>query len=227
MAGAPVTSNQGMPNNPTGIPGTALDYGTGYSGLSSPMSVPQGLFNGLGPAQLDTSSIPLQSYTPEYNIQYTGNFASPDQYSVNGKTMEAPGGSALKTYQNANVAGYDANQTANAQNIGYLQQAAIADNQLLGELNSRGLLNSFEQGGAGTTDFQQLQNNLNNAVNSQGASLQNELNGLTQNDAMYQMALANYNNEVGNFNYAQQQQIPGLTDIVGLGASGLPLIKGL
>jgi hypothetical protein len=129
--------------------------------------------------------------------------------------------------QNQNLAGLNTTNAANAKNIGFDQQAAIAQNRLLGELNSRGLLGSFQQGGAGTADMQQLSNSLGNAANDQGVGLQNELSGLNASDAMYQMALQNYNNEVSNFGQQQQNNIPGITDILGLGGSALKLISGL
>ena len=57
--------------------------------------------------------------------------------------------------------------------------------------------------------------------------MQNELSGLNANDAMYQMALANYNNEYGNFGNAKKSNVPGVSDVVGLATSALPLIMGL
>ena len=234
----------------TGIPGNASLYGTGYSSLAAPQQVPANLFNGLGPAQLNTSQIPLQTFNPQGLVSDTsklndwnnvinalsgdpggtllGNGGIPisalDGYSGTLSGLEADrdkANSDNQNIQNQNVAGYNATQSANAQNIGYLQQAAIAQNRLLGQLNSRGLLNSFENGGAGTGDFQQLQNSLDNAINSHGQSLQNELSGLSQQDAMYQMALSNYNNEMNNFGQMQKSNIPGLSDIMGLGVSAL------
>jgi len=134
---------------------------------------------------------------------------------------------SAQTAINNNLGNYNAVNSANADNQGYLQQAAIAQNKLLGNLNSRGLLQSFENGGMGTADMQQLKNSLSSASADQGLGLQNELSGLSQNDAMYQLALQNYNNQVGSFTQQQQNNIPGLTDILGTGLSALPLIAGL
>lgn len=133
----------------------------------------------------------------------------------------------FKPTQNTNLAGWEATNSANAKNAGYLQQAAIAQNRLLGQLNSRGLLQSYENGGAGTADMNLLQQALNSAANDQGIGLQNELNGLNSNDALYQMQLSNYNNQMGNYSRERKSQGGGLTDILGLGLSALPMIAGL
>lgn len=206
------------------IPGNAGDYGAGYSSLQQPLGIPSGLLNGLGPAQLNTSQYQLQTFDPT-DVGSPG-LKLPTSLTGQGSTLYGytPG---QISEQNANVAGYDATQAANAQNEGYLQQAAIAQSQLLGNLNSRGLLNSYEQGGAGTTDMQQLQNSLDNAANTQGQSLQNELSGLTTSDAMYQLALQNYQNQAGQFGQTQQNNQPGISDFLGLGLSALPLIPGI
>lgn len=249
---------------------------------------PSTLFNGLGPAQLDTSAYQPQTIpdpTTTISGVSSGGFATqPYANGVvvdglnfsgaqNGQTWKLPndwgtltdqggkmaydlnlsdftngqippelqqilnsaglGGSqsqsildAMKNTQNNNLASYNAVNSSNADNAGYLQQAAIAQNRLLGELNSRGLLQSFENGGMGMADMQQLQNSLNSASQDQGLGLSNEINGLNQQNTAYQLALANYQNELGNFNQAQQNNIPGITDILGLGASALPLILG-
>lgn len=273
MAGATVTSSQGMPSTGSvnGIPGSAIDYGSAYSNLIPPTTSNLNIFNGLGPAQLSTSAIPMQTFTPDQSAisgtspdwagwsmssipllqqlenQYRGFSLNPTtgQYNIPLAAFNDPnfqsdltqlglGGpeaqnimSQLSNLQNKNVAGYNATQASNAKGEQFLQQAAIAQNRLLGELNSRGLLNSFENGGYGTADFQQLQNSLDNAVNTNGISLQNELNGLNQQDAAYQLQLANYNNALTQFKQYQQNQQPGLLDIFGTAASALPIIAAI
>ena len=236
MAGAPTPY----------VPSTTGLYGN--NPLPNQVTAPSNLLQGLGVGGgLDTSAITSQliKFNPsgldttninklgDWNNLINGLSGAPgstivnsDGYSGSLSGLEADRDSvinAMKTTQNNNLAGYNSTNAANAKDLGYLQQASIAQNRLLGQLNSRGLLNSFENGGAGTADMQQLQNTLNGSVQDQGLGLQNELNGLNQNDAMYQMALANYNSEMNNFSNAQKQNIPGLSDILGLGVSALSL----
>ena len=240
------------------IPGNAVDYGSAYSKLTPYMTgAPQGLFNGLGPAALDTSAIKLETFNPtdlsgsmsqyndtekqisDYSNQLAGlykQYQSPSIGAEEGNVQAALNAlkdkasaiqSSMVSSQNQNVAGYDATQKANAEGEGYLQQAAIAQNRLLGELNQRGLLGSFERGGAGTGEMQQLQNSINSAENTQGQSLQNELSGLTENDTAYQTALSNYQNELGNFGNMKSSNASGITDVLGLAASAIPFVKGI
>lgn len=246
MAGAPTPyvpsttglyGNNPLPNQITAPPNLLQGLGVGGGLNTSAITSQLQQFN---PTQLDTSNINKISDwdnvinslmgKPGGTLLGSGvgmlNPSGLDGYTGSLSGLEADRdavNNAMKTTQNNNLAGYNTTNAANAKDLGYLQQASIAQNRLLGQLNSRGLLNSFENGGAGTADMQQLQNTLNGSVQDQGLGLQNELNGLNQNDAMYQMALANYNSEMNNFSNAQKQNIPGLSDILGLGVSALSL----
>lgn len=133
----------------------------------------------------------------------------------------------LASEQNSNVAGYDATNTANANGAQYLQQASIAQNRLLGELNQRGLLQSYENGGAGTADMANLSNDLQNSQNDQGLGLQNELSGLTNAQNEFDLSQNALQNSQSQFNQQKKNNGIGLSDIVGLGASALPIIMGL
>jgi hypothetical protein len=133
----------------------------------------------------------------------------------------------LANTENANVAGYDATNTTNANNAGYLQQAAIAQNQLLGELNQRGLLQSYLNGGEGTADMANLSNNLQNAQNDQGLGLQNELSGLQNSNQNFLMDQNQFQNALNNFSTQKSNSQAGLTDIFGLGAAAIPFVSKL
>lgn len=135
--------------------------------------------------------------------------------------------SGVNSTQNANLSGYNATNASNAQYAQYLQTAAIAQNRLLGQLNQRGLLGSYLKGGAGNTDMNLLQQELNNSANDSGAGLQQELSGLNSTDAQYQLALNNYENEFSNYGQQQASNKGGILDWLGLGASALPLVAGL
>lgn len=227
--------------------GTSFDYG--YVKPATTPTIPSNLFEGLGAAApLDLSNMQLQQFTPtnlgtehttldNYNKilqsvagQPGGGTLNSDIYSgtISGLVEQRDAlAKKIQEQQNSNLAGTNATAANNSQTISNLQQAAIAENRLLGELNRRGLLGSYESGGMGTADMQQLQNALYGSADQIGQNLQNELSGLNLGDQSYQMQLKNYMDSLGNFNKAKESQIPGLTDILGLGASGFDLISGL
>jgi hypothetical protein len=197
---------------------TPTNLGTEHTTLDDYNAVLNALSGASGGLQLNSMTVP-QSLLGDLQ-GYTGSLSG----LVEKRDALA---NKLKEEQNANLAGTNATAANNAQTISNLQQSAIAENRLLGELNRRGLLGSYESGGMGTADMQQLQNALYGSADQIGQNLQNELSGLNLNDQGYQMQLNNYLNSLGNFNKYKQSQQPGLTDILGLGGSAVDLITGL
>jgi hypothetical protein len=147
------------------------------------------------------------------------------QYSIgNANSLLNTLGNTVGSEQNSNLAGYNATNAANGQEVANVQQAAIAQNQLLAELNQRGLLQSYINGGMGTADMQSLQNSLNEQGVAGEQGLQSALSGLQNGEQNYLMGQQTLQNNLGNFNQQKANAQPGLTDILGLGASSLPLL---
>ena len=170
----------------------------------------------------------------QYNPQLDADFGTLQAQGINGNSSINDVNNLLnnvdnqkKSEQNSNVAGYDAANTTNANSAGYLQQAAIAQNQLLGELNQRGLLQSYMNGGMGTADMANLSNNLQNAQNDQGVGLQDELSGLTNAQQQFDLSQNALQNAQGQFSQQKANAQPGLADILGLGASAFNDVKSL
>ena len=140
--------------------------------------------------------------------KFSGNYSGSDSIgNVNSSLTSL--NNQVANAQNANVAGYNATNSANANNLASLQKAAIAENQLLGDLSSRGMLQSYEKGGLGSADMEQLQNSLNAAQQDQGAALQTDLSGILSNQQQWQVGQQSLQNQLNQFNNTQQNSKPG------------------